>query len=258
MSNLYNDLATIYDKMYQTFIDYEAEYHFYNQIIETNKKTTVLEIGSGTGHLAKYFQATNFDYLGLDYSVEMIEIAKNRVPNVAFLQGDMRHFFLKKPIESVIITARTISYLLTNKDVINAFSSIYNNLKPTGILCFDFIDANEFIPNIAKGEEVTHKASFDGEVYFRESFWQANLENGMDFKRDSVYYKKENERQIKIGEDNAIIRTFTLDEIKIFLTITNFKIKNIIKRPSYAFPTYVIMAEKWPPADFVPSTRDRF
>jgi ubiquinone/menaquinone biosynthesis C-methylase UbiE len=111
MSNLYNDLATIYDKMYQTFIDYEEEYHFYNHLIQQFQKTNVLEIGSGTGHLAKYFHAANFDYLGLDYSIEMIEIAKSRVPNIAFLQGDMRHFFLKKPIESVIITARTISYL---------------------------------------------------------------------------------------------------------------------------------------------------
>ena len=246
MSNLYNDLATIYDKMYQTFIDYEEEYDFYNQIIKRYNKTNVLEIGSGTGHLAKYFQAANFDYLGLDYSAEMIAIAQNRVPNVAFLQGDMRDFQLPKSVESIIITARTLSYLLTNNDIINTFSSIYNNLKPNGILCFDFIDANEFIPFIAKGKEVTHEAAFDDEAYVRESFWQPNLENGMAFQWDSVYYKKEKNKKIKIGIDNSIIRTFTLNEIEIFLTVCGFEVKEIIKRPSYAFPTYVVVAERTP------------
>lgn len=244
MSNLYNDLATIYDKMYQSFIDYEEEYHFYNQIIQTNGKANVLEIGSGTGHLAEYFQTVNFDYLGLDYSAEMIAIAQNRVPNVAFLQGDMRNFQLPKSVESIIITARTLSYLLTNNDVMNTFSSVYNNLDTNGILSFDFIDANEFIPFIAEGKTVTHEAAFDDEVYVRESFWQPNLENGMGFQWDSVYYKKEKSERVKIGEDNSVIRTFTIDEIKIFLAITHFEIKEIVKRPSYAFPTYVVIAEK--------------
>jgi SAM-dependent methyltransferase len=244
MSNLYNDLATVYDKMYQSFIDYEDEYHFYNNLIQQYQKTNVLEIGSGTGHLAEYFQAANFDYLGLDYSAEMIAIAQNRVPNIAFLQGDMRNFQLQKPVESILITARTLSYLLINKDVINTFSSIYNNLETNGILCFDFIDANEFIPFIAKGEEVTHEAAFDDEAYVRESFWQPNLENGMAFQWDSVYYKKEKNGRIKIGEDNSVIRTFTINEIEIFLTVCSFEIKEIIKRPSYAFPTYVVVAEK--------------
>jgi SAM-dependent methyltransferase len=244
MANLYNDLAAIYDKMYQTFIDYEEEYHFYSRLIQQYRKTNVLEIGSGTGHLANYFQAANFEYFGLDYSTEMISIAQNRVPNVIFLHGDMRNFSLQKNVESIIITARTISYLLTNNDVINTFSSVYNNLEANGILCFDFIDANEFLPIIAKGKQITHDAAFDGETYTRESFWELNLENGLNFKWDSVYYKKENKSQIRLGADNSIIRTFTIDEIKIFLTITNFEIKEIIKRPSYAFPTYVIVAEK--------------
>jgi tRNA G46 methylase TrmB len=38
----------IYDAMYQTFVDYDEEYAFYNAFIQENSKT-ILEIGSGTG-----------------------------------------------------------------------------------------------------------------------------------------------------------------------------------------------------------------
>jgi ubiquinone/menaquinone biosynthesis C-methylase UbiE len=42
----------------------------YNTLIQEYK--TVLEIGSGTGNLAKRFQENNQNYTGLDYSKSMI------------------------------------------------------------------------------------------------------------------------------------------------------------------------------------------
>ncbi|MEP6804068.1 MAG: class I SAM-dependent methyltransferase, partial [Flavobacterium sp.] len=69
MASLYDGkMAAIYDAMYQTFVDYDEEYVFYNNLIQENKASTILEIGSGTGNLAKRFQENNQNYQGLDYS----------------------------------------------------------------------------------------------------------------------------------------------------------------------------------------------
>jgi len=244
MSTLYNELATVYEAMYKTFIDYEEEYNYYSSILKKYKKQQVLEIGCGTGNLAILFQKNGFDYLGLDASKEMIQLGKTKAPTCDFLEGDMRNFELNKQVQSAIITARTVSYLYTNKDVNAAFSCICKNLQVGGLLCFDFIDANQFIPPIVNGKEVIHTAIYQHTEYIRKSFWQARLVDGMDFTWHSIYYKKENGQLMEIGQDDSIIRTFTMNEIALFLSINGFIIREFLERASYAFPTYVVVAEK--------------
>jgi hypothetical protein len=40
-------MAAIYDAMYQTFVDYDEEYAFYNAFIQENNCKTILEIEGG-------------------------------------------------------------------------------------------------------------------------------------------------------------------------------------------------------------------
>ena len=244
MSKLYTDLAEIYEAMYASFIDYKEEYNFYSQILRDYNKKSVLEIGSGTGNLSKLFTENGFKYLGLDRSVEMLEIAKKKNPSAVFIKGDMRNFELEEQTESALITGRSISYLLKNEDVNLAFKSIHNNLKKGGIFCFDFIDANRFIPKILKEEIIIHKASVGGENYVRESKWQLNMSYGMDLMWESKYSKEVGNEYKEIAKDKELARTFTKNEIELFLAINNFEILNIIDKKTYAFPTYVMVARK--------------
>lgn len=244
MKNLYNDLASVYEAMYQTFIDYEEEYRFYSEIIKKYTKKNILEIGSGTGNLASHFMQSGCGYTGLDVSKEMIAIAQKKTPEAAFLEGDMRDFKLKKAVESTIITGRTISYLLQNKEVHATFGKVYENLEKGGIFAFDFIDASRFISEISEGKNIIHEASYEKVDYLRKSVWKLNLEYGMDFHWASIYYKKNQDGLEEIGQDTSIVRTFTKEEIELLLTINNFTVKEIIDKKSYAFPTYVIVAQK--------------
>jgi len=241
---LYKDLASVYEAMYQTFINYEEEYLLYSDLIKKYNKKHLLELGSGTGNLAAYFIKNGFEYSGLDYSQDMIAIAKTKLPKGTFLEGDMRNFTVTKPVEAILMAGRTISYLLKNEDVQACFTSVHNNLQEKGIFCFDFIDANRFIPLIFQGKEITHEAIFEGTSYIRESTWDLNLKNGMDFNWQSTYFKKASNKLIEIGQDDSTIRTFSINELEIFLAIQQFKIREVIEKASYAFPTYVIVAEK--------------
>ena len=244
MSNLYKDLAEVYEAMYYTFINYKDEYELYSEVVEQFNYKDVVEIGSGTGNLAKYFLENGFNYRGLDLSSDMIAIAKRKVPSAQFIEGNMCDFKLAKPTESIIITGRTVSYLLDNESINAAFSSFFKNLKQGGIVCFDFIDANKFIPDIAKGKEVVHEAVYQDKTFIRESFWELYLDQGMDVKWKATFYTKKGEELAKIGEDNSIFRTFTRDEMAIFLAINGFQVKEFRERASYAFPTYVVVAER--------------
>ncbi len=244
MNKLYTDLAKIYEAMYSSFIDYKSEFEFYENILKRYNRRETLELGSGIGHLGDFFQKNGFEYSGIDLSEEMVGIAEKKYLKCKFSKGDIRSFKLDKQLESIIMTGRTISYLLTNNDVLSAFKSVHNNLEEKGIFSFDFIDAEEFIPTIQNGKEVLHNADYDSEEYVRKSIWNIDLSIGMTFNWKSHYFKKTKNGLKEIGTDNSVIRTFTRDEIKIFLELNNFKIKEILSKESYAFPTYVIVAEK--------------
>ena len=244
MSNLYKSLADVYEAKYKTFINYEEEFKVYQQLLHKYNCDAVVEIGCGTGNLAKSFAADGFNYSGLDSSGDMLDIARKNTPDCNFLQGLMQDFVLDKPTKSAIVTGRTMSYLLTNKDVFDSFSTINKNLKAPGILCFDFIDANKFIPLIS-GQMILHKATTGNKNFCRQSYWTVNFSQSWVFNWLSVFYEeKEDGSLTKIGEDNSTIRAFTKDEIILFLQLTGFAIKEIIYRKAYAFDTFLVVAQK--------------
>ena len=245
MENLYNSLSEIYEGMYQTFINYEEEFKFYSQIIRKHKCKSVVEIGCGTGNLASRFTKLYVAYTGIDLSESMLAIARKNNPDCKFIMADMRNFELTERSDACIITGRSISYMISNKDVYETFLSINKNLKTSGIVCFDFIDANKFIPLIEKDKPVIHKAAFGNKKFHRESFWKLNLAQSWTFDWLSVFYEEDQQGNLnKIGQDNSTVRSFCKDEMTLLLRLTGFQVKDIIERPSYAFDTFVIVGEK--------------
>ena len=245
MANLYEGkMAAIYDAMYQTFIDYDDEYKLYNTIIQKNNCKNVLEIGSGTGNLSQRFKQANFEYTGLDFSQSMIDIAKKRNPDCEFINGDMRNFHLAKVFDSVIITGRSTSYLISNNDINNTFNSVFKNLVGNGIIAFDFIDANRFIPFIKKNENIIHQAEHEEITYFRESNWKTTESENFMLEWSARYYTQNNGVQHLLLNDFSTVRVFTLDEIQLFLELNGFQIIQTIDRKTYAYNTYVIVARK--------------
>ncbi|MGO4816830.1 class I SAM-dependent DNA methyltransferase [Flavobacterium sp. W22_SRS_FP1] len=245
MANLYDGkMAAIYDAMYQSFVDYNEEYDFYNSFIQENNCKTILEIGSGTGNLAKRFMEHGQRYIGLDYSQSMIAIARERNEDCTFIHGDMRDFNLEKQVDAIIITGRSTSYLTTNEDVNETFASLFNNLTKKGIIVFDFIDANRFIPFMKENQKITHQADYERINYMRESHWETTSADNFMVEWTAKYYTVINAKKDLIADDFSTLRVFTLNEIQLFLYLNNFEIVKTIDRKTYAYDTYVIVAKK--------------
>ena len=245
MADLYNDkMASIYDAMYQTFINYTEEYDFYKSILEKNHCQSVLEIGSGTGNLAKIFSQNNFEYIGLDVSEDMITIAQKRTSKSTFIHGDMREFTLETPVDSILITGRSTSYLISNEDVYYCFESIHQNLNDEGLFVFDFIDANRYVPYTETNKSILHEADCDGIPHYRDSNWKLTTSDNFLMEWTATYYTLLNNEKEVIAEDFSTVRVFTLNEIQLFLYMKGFEILEIIDRKTYAYDTYVIVAKK--------------
>ena len=247
MNNLYKNFAEVYEMMYQAFINYDEEYAFYSGKLKKYKSKSLVEPGCGTGNLAIRFMAGGFKYTGLDLNKAMLAVAKRKNAEIEFIEADMRNFQLARKQDACIIAGRSSSYLFTNNDVLDAFHSIYNNLNSGGILCFDCIDAVKFIPLIKDGKHIIHNAAYNERKFQRESFWSVNENQSWAFNWDSVYFERDEKGVLqKIGEDKSTIRAFTKEDICLFLVLCDFKIKEIEDRPSYAFDTFVTVAQKTP------------
>ena len=231
--------------MYQTFINYDEEYAYYSNKLQKYNADSVIELGCGTGSLASRFTANGFDYTGLDLNKTMLDIAEKKNPGAKFIEADMRSFQLQEKKQACIIAGRSISYLVTNKDVLDSFNTINKNLQNEGILCFDNIDAAKFISFIKNGKRIIHKAEFEGRKFHRESYWSVNGNESWTFNWDAVYFEEDKKGGLKkIAEDNSTVRCFTKDDLCLFLELCNFSVKEIEDRPSYAFDTFVIVAQK--------------
>lgn len=245
MSNLYGaELAKVFDTMYQGFIDYSEEFQFYASKAHILNTKSILEIGCGSGNLAKHFIKNFQTYLGLDLSDHMLQLARDKNPMGQFTKADMRSFVTEHNFDMALITGRTTSYLLSDKDISKTFDSVSKALKSKGQLVFDCIDAEKFVPYVAENQKVIHNSIVGTEKFRRSTYWHIENynENLINWKAD--YYRLDESTEIHLGKDSVIFKAFHRTEIIELLEKECFEIIKVEDRLSYAFDTFVIHAQK--------------
>ncbi len=223
---IYTEHSKVYHEMYQAIFNYEEDFQLYHRYLSKLKCKKILEIGSGSGNLAKYFINNEYDYTGLDNSKEMIKLARELVPEGKFILGDMRNIKLKEKFDAVVVTGRTFTHMTTNHDVMFALYSINEILQKEGWLLFDNFNAEEIFTNFR--EQSTHKSKYEGRNYTRKSSTSIDLEHGWTWKWVAEYEIEENNEKSSF-KDEMILRAFTEEELILFLRVNGFKTKEICK-----------------------------
>lgn len=245
MSKLYTSLAKVYHEIYQSLFNYDDEFAFYDTYLKKNKVKSVVEIGCGTGNLAKRLVTANYDYIGIDLFQEMLDIAIENSPKINFKQGDVRNFTLPETTDCVLITGRSISYLTGNYDILQALKCINKCLSPQGVLMFDAIDAAQLFLNFKEENKDELVVSFGDNHYKRISESIPNLSTGWTWDWSSVYYKLDKKQEYKeIGKDFSTLRAFTKDEVRLFLSMSGFELLEILPKKSYAWDDNFFIAQK--------------
>ena len=224
MTQLYSSLAEIYHEMYQHIFDYDKEFTFYDSLLRENNCSKILEVGCGSGMLARRFLKNGYNYLGLDLSDEMLKIARAEVKEDLFLQGDMRKLSFKGQFDSVLITGRSIAYITENKGIIDTFNGVRESLKDNGLFVFGIFEANRIFDNLNDFEQ---NIEHNDKRIRRISKLKRNLETGWTYDW-SAKYIIENKGTISEFDDLTTLRAFTRDEIHLFLKLTDFKVKELI------------------------------
>jgi len=224
MTQLYSALAEIYHEMYQHIFDYEVEYGFYDSILKTKNCINILEVGCGSGMLARRFLTNGYNYLGLDLNNEMLDIARREVKSGRFMQGDMRLLSFDTQFDAILITGRSLAYVTENKEILDTFNGVHKSLKDNGLFVFGVFDANQIFLSFDDFEQViTHQ----NKTIRRKSHLEKNLATGWTYDWFAKYTIKQ-DNEISEYDDITTLRAFTRDEISLFMKMTGFDIDQII------------------------------
>ncbi|MBL4936842.1 class I SAM-dependent methyltransferase [Clostridium sp. YIM B02515] len=144
----------------------DALNYIYNQVREQNG-TNVLDIGFGTGILTTQLYNSGFNITGIDFSSNMIDIAKQKMPNATLIKWDFSRGLpneIKNNRYDYIISTYAIHHL-ADKEKISFIKLISNFLNKKGkILIGDISFETSY--ELEKSKE-KYKESWDNdEIYF--------------------------------------------------------------------------------------------
>lgn len=209
----YENFARVYDELMDN-VPYEEWAQFILNLLQDRKITEglVLELGCGTGKLMTLLGKAGFDMIGVDNSVEMLQIAREKTSqDFLYLLQDMREFELYGTVKAVISVCDSVNYITKKEELRKVFQLVNNYLDPEGVFIFDFNTEYKYRELI--GETVIAEDREDVSfIWFNEYDEDSHL-NDIDLK---VFVQEEGDIYRKFQEEH-IQRGYTLDEIKQLL-----------------------------------------
>lgn len=159
----YQRFAQFYDALTEN-VDYQVRSQYLTDLFlhYGGHIDGILDIGCGTGELAKQLAEKGYRVTGLDLSDDMLTIAAAKeIPNAFFYHGDMTDFTLPEAFDACICTLDSLNHLPDLEAVTACVQCVYKALKPGGLFLFD-------VNTVYKHQQILGDNAFiyDEEGYF--------------------------------------------------------------------------------------------
>lgn len=139
---MYEGFANVYEHMMNN-IPYDAWFEALKGYLEKNGITegTICELGCGTGIMTEKFAGAGFSMIGVDQSVDMLALAKQKQEEtgseILYLNQNMEELELEEPVDAVISVCDSVNYLLQDDTMKSLFAKVKKYLKAGGYFIFD-------------------------------------------------------------------------------------------------------------------------
>lgn len=175
----YTGFAQVYD----TFMDnipYNEWVKYLHDLLKEHGifDGLVLELGSGTGNVTRRLKLLGYDMIGLDSSMEMLEIAREKEiltqdtsnKPVLYINQDMREFELYGTVAAIVSICDSMNYITTCEDLLKVFKLVNNYLDPEGVFIFDLNTVYKYEKILANNvfAEDRDEASFIWSNYYQK------------------------------------------------------------------------------------------
>ncbi len=219
----YTSFAQVYD-MFMDNVPYEdwATYiykQFHQHGITDGK---ILDLGCGTGKITSFLSKKGYDMVGVDSSIEMLEVAAFRNDtDIMYLHQDIVEMDLYSDFKAAYSTCNCLNYVLEDTDLYDVFQRVYDKLEDGGLFIFDLnteykyreiLQDNTFAENREDG-------SFIWDNYF-------DTENNINEYQLALFIKQ-NDNIYKKYEEVHYQRAYSLVLIQKMLETNGFTVLEI-------------------------------
>jgi len=135
---MYKQLADYYDEIYH-FKNYQKEAEKIETLIQQYKKSSgnrLLDVACGTGSHIAYLRQ-HYVVEGLDFSPEMLRLARKKHPEVVFHRGDMTAFKLDNRFDVITCLFSAIGHVKTKVRMRRAVRNMASHLQSGGLVILE-------------------------------------------------------------------------------------------------------------------------
>ena len=218
----YTSFAQVYDLFmdnvpYDEWCDYlEEQLHK-----EGIRDGLLLDLGCGTGKMTRIMAQKGYDMIGVDNSMDMLDIARdNSGDNILYLLQDMQEFELYGTVRAVYCACDSLNYITSEEEILSVFQLVNNYLDPKGVFLFDIntpYKYKELLSDYTFAEN-REESSFIWENYYDE-------ESGIN-EYDLTLFIKEGEYFSRFQE-NHYQKSYSLETILELLEKAGMKVEGV-------------------------------
>ena len=202
---MYESFASVYDALMDD-VPYEEWCDHLCRILSENgmEDGLILDLGCGTGSMTRALRRRGYDMIGIDSSVEMLELAREKSledPSILYLLQDMRSFELYGTVRAIVSVCDCMNYLLDEEELFEVFKLADNYLDPGGLFLFDMNTPFKYREILG---DATFAENRDGVSYIWENTWYEEEKiNEYDLtlflKKDQDTYRRFDEVHVQKG-----------------------------------------------------------
>ena len=168
----YTSFAQVYD-LFMDNVPYEEWCEYIRDILHQYgiEDGLLLDLGCGTGKMCRIMSQYGYDLIGIDNSIEMLDIAREQNDaGILYLNQDMREFELYGTVRAVYCACDSVNYILSEEELTSVFKLVNNYLDPRGLFVFDFNPEYKYRELLAENTfaENREDGSFIWENYYDE------------------------------------------------------------------------------------------
>jgi SAM-dependent methyltransferase len=137
-----NRFPNVYDAAFSW--DRSREARTYLEVASSlrgNRPASAVELGCGSGPLARIWAKIGLDVFGVDRSPAAIararELSARTVPSDHWLVSDLRSFRLKRRVDLAVVPLDTLGYLVEAEELTSFFRAAHRSLRTGGVLAAD-------------------------------------------------------------------------------------------------------------------------
>lgn len=211
----------VFAQVYNELMDETVFFEWRDYVLEhLDSKSTILELGCGSGQLGILLKEQGFEMTGLDLSEDMLSYAQFYQDEMGIhfplIQGDMRNLEELGEFEAIISFCDSLCYLPEKEDMKKTFTEAYQHLKKDGQFLFD-VFTTEHMDTL---DGYAYHDELPGIVFIWDSFpgeHPHSIEHDLSFfieKEDGTY-----ERQEELHKE----RTYPIETYRVMLKQAGFQ-----------------------------------